>query len=167
MLKYWKPFAAGAATMLVLVLGIYAYIPGFSGRSVEVPAETVSNTVVPPDTVTITPLPPQQIMRGTEVPFEGRTELKQAIAGRFARKITIVNFQAAGENAEKSTITIAWENGEVDIVSPGTRNKQFSPERRAVSITVNGYSVHERKLFKDSNRKGTLTWELRCEPLEI
>jgi hypothetical protein len=99
------------------------------------------------------------------VPFSGKVTLPQAIAGRFAKNLTIVNFSAAGDRAEKSAIKIVWENGEVERITPGTQNKQFAPERRAVEITIEGYSVHERRIFKDSARPGTLTWEIRYEPV--
>ena len=56
--------------------------------------------------MTITSLPTLRILSGNEVAFEGKTELRQAIAGRFAKNLTVVNFQAAGEHAEKSLIKI-------------------------------------------------------------
>jgi hypothetical protein len=124
-----------------------------------------SAAAIPTDTVIIKPLPSLRRISGYQVPFSGKVTLPQAIAGRFAKNLTIVNFAAVGDRAEKSAIKIVWENGEVERITPGTQNKQFAPERRAVEITIEGYSVHERRLFKDSARPGTLTWEIRYEPV--
>lgn len=167
MVNSWKSFAVGALTILVLV-AVYMFftgteknsgVPGAPEKSVT-EAEDLSNKV------TITPLPSLRIVRGTEVPFKGKIELRQAIAGRMAKDITIVNFQATGEHADKSFIKIVWENGEVEKIAPGTNNTNYSPERRAVEIVVTGYSMHERRVFKDSSRDGTLTWEIRYEPVD-
>jgi hypothetical protein len=164
MVKTWKFFALGALSMLVLIIAGYLIytvadknLPDSSG-----PTEGVGNS----NTVTIMPLPSLRIIRGTEVPFEGKTELRQAIAGRAARNLVIVNFQATGEHADKSFIKIVWENGEMEKVYPGTPEKKFAEDRRAVEISVTGYSMHERQILRDSSRKGTLTWEIRYEPVD-
>lgn len=139
---------------------------GFEHPSSPAPTN-VTETKPPSDAVTITPLPPLLVLRGDNVSFEGKAEFKQVLAGRFAKDISIVNFQATGEHAEKSSIKIVWDNGEIETVPPGTMDKKFSSERRAASISVIGYSMHERRLFKDSGRKGTLTWEIRYEPVQL
>jgi hypothetical protein len=165
MLKNYKPYIIGATAMFFLLSGLYLlFIAPKSTTTLPVKPETIQTTL--PDAVTITPLPSLRIIRGESVPFEGKAEFKQAIAGNFAQDISIINFQATGENPEKSFIKIVWENGEVEKLYPGTTNKKFSANRRASEITVNGYSVHERRIFKNSNRKGTLTWEIRYEPVE-
>jgi hypothetical protein len=161
---HWRSFIAGVVLVLVLMVGAYL----FFGESKEntlspSPSEPVE-TAIPFDAVTITPL---RVIRGTEVPFEGKVELRQVIAGKFAQKLIVVNFQASGEHADKSILRIVWENGEVETVYPGTRDRVFPPEKRATQITIIGYSVHERRVFKDSNRKGNLTWEIHYEPMEI
>lgn len=166
MTKHWKPFVIGATTMLVLFAGFYMFFMASQDKLIHQQPSPTSNAAVQPDAVTITPLPTLRLIRGNEVPFEGKVELKQAIAGRFAQNVTVVSFQATGEHADKSVLKIIWENGEEDKLSPGTQNKTFSPDKRAVEISVSGYSVHERRLFKDSNRSGTLTWEIRYEPVE-
>lgn len=164
MVNSWKSFVAGALTMLVA--GMIGYLV-FTGMEKSAPPEQKSaDTTVPADIINITPLPPLLILSGTEVPFEGKVELRQAIAGKAAQNISIVNFQATGEQAQKSSISIVWENGEVETIYPGTKDKQFSPERRAVEISVTGYSMRERRIFQDSRRKGTLTWEIRYEPFQ-
>lgn len=165
MVRSWKSFAVGALTMLVLAGAAYLLLTG-TGKHAPVPENSLTDAEDIAKNVTITPLPSLRIIRGTAVPFEGKIELRQAIAGRAARDITIVSFQAVGEHADKSVIKIVWENGEIEMVSPGTNNKRFSPERRAVEMVVMGYSMHERRVFKDSSRKGTLTWEIRYEPVD-
>ena len=165
MAKTWKPFALGALVMLVLMIaGYLAFLgpdkalPGSDGKG-----EDFSKNY---NAVTITPLPSLRIIRGTEVAFEGKVELRQTIAGRLARNLAIVDFQATGEHADKSYLKIVWENGEVEKIYPGTKDKQFAEDRRAAEISIVGYSMRERKLFKDSPRKGTLTWEIRYEPVQ-
>jgi len=163
--KHWKPFVIGAIMMLLLA-GVYMFFTTSPKNGIKSPALPRADTAVRPDAVTITPLPTLRLIRGNEVPFEGKVELKQTIAGRFAQNVTIVSFQATGEQANKSILKIVWENGEEDKLAPGTLNRVFPPDKRAVDISINGYSVHERRLFKDSNRSGTLTWEIRYEPAE-
>jgi len=151
--------------MFVVMAGGYMFLSGPEKNLTTSPAKP-AELAIPSDAVTITPLPSLRIIRGTEVPFEGKTELRQVIDGRFAQNIVVVNFQATGEHAEKSVIKIVWENGEVEKVYPGTRNKKIVSDKRAVEISISGYSMHERRVFKDSSRKGTLTWEIRYEPVE-
>ena len=165
MITSWKSFLIGAVTMLVAVTAGYMIYTG-TGTGFPGPEKGITDAPVPTDRVTITPLPSLRIIHGIEVPFEGRIELRQAIAGRAARDVSVVSFQATGENAGKSEIRIVWENGETESIRPGAQNMVFSPDKRAVEIIVIGYSMHERRIFKDSNRKGTLTWEIRYEPVE-
>lgn len=164
MVKSWQSFALGALSMLLVVVAVYMLFPvmekKFNPENSMISNEELANKV------TITPLPTLRIIRGNQVPFEGKVELRQALAGRAAQDITIVNFQATGEHADKSVIKIVWENGEVERIVPGATNKSFSPDRRAVEIVVIGYSMHEQRIFRDINRKGTLTWELRYEPID-
>lgn len=159
---HWRSFTAGAMLVLVVMASGYIFFlepKETSSHSSNEPIETA----IPFDAVTITPL---RVIYGTKVPFEGKVQLRQAIAGNFAKKLIVVNFQAAGEHADKSKINIVWENGEVETIYPGTKDRIFPPEKRATQITVTGYSVHERPIFKDSNRKGNLTWEIHYEPME-
>ncbi|MGL5514077.1 MAG: hypothetical protein ACRDBM_12680 [Sporomusa sp.] len=165
MLTSWKSFALGALSMLIIIAGGYLVFLETDQRAVP-PETNPTETADQSNTVTITPLPSLRVLYGIEVPFKGKVELKQTIAGRAARNITVVSFQATGEHAEKSVIKIVWENGEIEHISPGTQDKQFSPERRAVEIVVLGYSMRERAIFKDSARNGTLTWEIRYEPVD-
>lgn len=165
MLRNWKPYILGAVAMFVLLSGLYLFFIAPK----QSPLHSLPNSIqssIPTDAVTITPLPTLRIIRGDKVAFEGQTELKQTIGGIFAQELTIVNFQATGENSDKSYIKIVWENGEIEKLYPGTTNKKFAADRRAAEITVAGYSVHERRLFKNSNRPGTLTWEIRYDPVE-
>ncbi len=122
--------------------------------------------VIPPGAVTIKSLPPLLNLRGEEVSFQGRTEIVQQLAGRSAAEIVIVDFRAGGENAHKSAIRIEWEDGGVETIPPGSKNLVLAPQRRAKKISVLGYSFHERRVFKDSARKGTLSWEIRYAPAE-
>lgn len=164
MVTSWKSFFAGALTMLVLGIVGYMFFVGAGQNTVPEPKS--AEPAVPSNIISITPLPPLLILSGTEVPFEGKVQLRQAIAGKAAQNISIVNFQATGEQAQKSSIQIVWENGEVENFYPGTKDKKFSPERRAAEIYVIGYSMRERRIFQDSPRKGTLTWEIRYEPFQ-
>lgn len=130
------------------------------------PAAADKPFIVPPGTVTIKNLPPLLTLRGDAVPFQGKTEIVQKLAGRAAAEIVVVAFAAGGENAHKSAIRITWEDGAVETVPPGARNLVFAPQRRAKSIAILGYSFHERRVFKDVPAKGTLTWEIRYAPVE-
>lgn len=168
MVNSWKSFAVGALAMLILVAAGSMFFTGKDKSSVipGTPEKSITEAEDLSNKVTITPLPSLRIIRGTEVPFKGKIELRQAIAGRAAKDISIVNFQATGEHADKSLIKIVWDNGEIEKISPGTNNKRFSSEKRAVEIVVIGYSMHERRVFKDSSRDGTLNWEIRYEPVD-
>lgn len=119
---------------------------------------------IPPGAVTIKNLPPLLTLRGDEVPFEGRAEIVQQLAGPAVAEVVVVAFSASGENAHKSAIRIEWEDGGVETVPPGSKNLVLSPQRRAKKISVLGYSFHERRVFKDLARKGTLSWEIRYSP---
>jgi len=158
---YWKSFLCGVAVAIAILGGVYALVaPAKESGKAPNSVTQINNAVV------IKPLPTLRMVSGHEVPFTGKVSLKQAIDGKFAKNVTIVNFAATGVNAEKSAIKILWENGEIDRIPPGTQNKQFAPERRAVEIAIEGYSVKERKIFRDSARPGTLTWEIRYQPVD-
>ena len=133
--------------------------PGQSGAQAQ-------RTDLRADSVTIRPLAPLRLVSGTNVPFEGRTELPQVIAGRYARGVDIIRFQATGENAHKSYVRVIWEDGTEERIPAGATDHRFAPDRRARQISIVGYSVHERRIFRDSGRKGSLTWEIRFEPVE-
>ncbi|WP_237714758.1 MULTISPECIES: hypothetical protein [Pelosinus] len=162
-MMHWRSFTAGAMLVLLLMAGSDLFFIGQKETSSHSSMEQ-AETAIPYDAVTITPL---RVMYGKEVPFEGKAELRQAIAGKLAQKIIVVNFQASGEHADKSKINIVWENGEVETIYPGTKDRIFPPEKRAAQITVVGYSVRERRIFQDSNRKGNLSWEIHYEPVEL
>jgi hypothetical protein len=164
MMAHWRPFLVGALFML-LIVGAYSF---FTGSRVENESRNQTiNTPAPSDAVTIIPLPSFRIITGNQVPFEGKVELRQAIAGHFAKNLVVVNFQASGEHAEKSMIKIVWENGEIEKIYPGTRERIFLPDKRAAEIIIVGYSMNERKIFRDTPHKGILNWEIRYEPVEI
>ncbi|BBB91968.1 MAG TPA: hypothetical protein PKA28_06175 [Methylomusa anaerophila] len=181
--KHWKPFLGGAVVMLAVVAGVYLFLskgnpwqPTFLKSETPFKQETPSmpevspnpaDINIPPDAVTITPLPSLRILQGDKVSFEGKKELRQVIAGRLAQGLVVVNFQATGEHAEKSAIRIVWENGEVEMIYPGTIDRKLMPEKRAKEITILGYSMNERRVFQDLPRKGSLTWEIRYQPVEI
>ncbi|MDT8902872.1 hypothetical protein [Anaeroselena agilis] len=121
---------------------------------------------IPPGAVTIKALPPLLTLRGDEVPFRGKTEIVQRLAGPAATEVVVVAFSASGENAHKSAIKIEWEDGGVETFPPGSKNITLSPQRRAKKISVLGYSFHERRVFKDVAKTGTLSWEIRYAPSE-
>lgn len=166
-MAHWKSFIIGAMFMFVLIVGAYSLFVG-AGREISAyfPSQTADKQI-PADAVIITPLPSFRIMNGNGVPFEGKVELRQVISGHFAQKLVVVNFQASGEHGEKSIIKIVWENGEIEKVYSGTRDRVFPPEKRAAEIIIEGYSMNERRIFRDSPRKGSLNWEIRYEPVEI
>lgn len=159
----WKYFLTGALSMFIFV--VFSYVIYIEIERNSPSQEKSFDSTLNSQAVTIKTLPSLLIMHGTDVAFEGKVELLQPIGGRFAQDIIITNFQATGENAKKSFIKIVWENGEVEKIYPGTKDKQFLG-KRAVEISIVGYSVHERRIFKDSDRKGTLTWEIRYQPIE-
>ncbi|MBP2656874.1 MAG: hypothetical protein H6Q73_4443 [Firmicutes bacterium] len=158
----------------ILGIGLYAWLerptkPTAQGvdaanTAANANAATVGDAAalqVPPGTVKINALLPLRNLSGTDVAFTGKVELPQKIVGQYAEEIEIVNFQAKGENAKKSAIKIVWDDGEIDMVPPGTASYRFLPQRRAKQIILIGYSMHERQIFRDSSRPGTLTWEIR------
>ncbi|CUH96512.1 putative membrane protein [Propionispora sp. 2/2-37] len=168
---HWKSFTAGSLMMFVLFYGLFLYpghFPGQSTAGLPPATEQSANANGPdiPNAVTVIPLPSLRILSGNHVAFEGTAAFTQSLNGRFAKNLSIIAFEADGEHADKSMIKIVWENGETDMIPPGSKNKTFAPERRAISITVVGYSMHERRIFKDSSRPGTLTWEIHYEPVE-
>lgn len=166
MTKQLRHFAIGALSMLILLVAGYLLFSETDKNLTTQPNKSV-NPTIPSDAVIIKPLPPLLILRGSDVAFEGKVEFRQAIAGRFVQNIVITNFEASGDNADKSMIKIVWENGQVEKIYPGTKDKRILSNQRAVEISILGYSMHERRIFKDSSRKGTLTWEIRYEPVEL
>ena len=166
MAKQWKHFIIGALSMLILLASGYLLFSN-NGIKLNQPPTKPVNPTIPSDAVIIKSLPPLIILRGTDVAFEGKAEFKQTISGRFAQNIVITNFQATGSNADKSMIKIVWENGQIEKIYPGTKDKRILSNQRAVEISILGYSVYERKFFKDSSRKGSLTWEIRYEPVDL
>lgn len=171
MKPHWKSFIAGSLVMLALLCGLFWYQNHFPRQAATAPPPAAEQSgrqsaADIPNPVTVIPLPALRILSGNQVAFEGTAAFTQSLNGRFGKNLSVIAFDANGEHADKSMIKIVWENGETDIVAPGTRNKVFAPERRAVSITVVGYSMHERRIFKNSSRPGTLTWEIHYEPVE-
>jgi hypothetical protein len=158
MIKSWKPFMGGVAVTLLILLGGYFYITKNHSEQQQIN--------VPPGTVIIKVLPPLLTLGGFEVPFEGKKEIPQTLASPLAKEVVVVNFQATGENAQKSVIKIVWEDGSIETVPPGTVNKRLSPEKRAKQISIVGYAMHERQIFRDSARKGTISWDIRYVPVE-
>lgn len=168
----WKPFILGVVCALLLGAAILFGIdhralvakldaPQSNSGSPGAPAKS-TYPPIPSDAVKIQPLPPLLVLTDT-VKFEGKKELPQRIAGNFAKNITVVNFTASGENANKSAVKIVWLDGTVDIIPPGTSNLQLPSGKFAKQIIVIGYSMHERKVFKNSARPGILEWEIRYE----
>ncbi len=151
------PFAGVVLAALTLILAACGR-PG--GEALQAPP------AIPPGAVTIKNLQPLLTLRGDEVPFQGRTEMVQQLAGPTAAEVVVVTFNASGENAHKSSIRIEWADGGVETIPPGSKNLVLSPQRRAKKISVLGYSFHERRVFKDLARKGTLSWEIRYAPAE-
>lgn len=116
--------------------------------------------------VSINSLPSYRALNGINVSFIGEKKYPQPIAGRYAKSIIINNFRAAGEHAHKSAILITWENDSVEAIPAGATGLQLPPDKRAKDITIQGYSMHERRIFHDSARKGVLNWEILYEPVE-
>ncbi|VBB09194.1 Hypothetical protein LUCI_4480 [Lucifera butyrica] len=163
-----KSFLAGTVFMLVIAVsaGWLWENNKLPGQATPAAPVKTSETAIPPDAVKITPLPTLRMIGGTDVAFKGKVTLRQAIAGRFAKNLVIVNFQAKGDHADKSMIRIVWENGEVETIAPGVTNRKFPLGKNAVEISVIGYSMQERPIFHDLPRPGSLTWEIRYEPVE-
>lgn len=157
-------FLLGALCMLVLAGTLYVWRLHMPPAAVT-PDVNTSTPSVPPGTVLIKPLEPLRILAGTDVPFRGKKEFPQVIAGKYACYLIVDNFQATGENANKSVIKITWEDGTTDVVPAGTVDRHFNPEKRAAQIVISGYSMHERKVFPDTSQPGTLTWRVLYEPV--
>jgi hypothetical protein len=166
--KYLKPFLMGAlcivATAIMVLWALdYKRPDPVDGITVE---DKQGALAISSDTVLITALPSYRTLNGINVAFRGKKRYLQKFVGRYAQNITIVSFRATGEHAYKSTILITWEDDSTEIVSAGVTNIRFSAEKRAKEIVVQGYSVHERKVFRDSIRDGVLNWEILYEPVE-
>lgn len=172
----WKPFILGVVCALLLGATILFGIDhralvtkldisqsGAPGISTE-PGK-LTYPPLSPDAVKIQPLPPLLVLTGT-VKFEGKKELPQKISGNFAKNIIIVNFTATGENADKSMIKVVWMDGSVDMIPPGISNFPLTAGKFAKQIIIVGYSMHERKIFKDSAQPGILEWEIRYEAVD-
>jgi hypothetical protein len=155
-----------------IVFAVAIALIGFVGLDRDMDNRTVVETQIPLEqpipvgTVKIETLPTFTTLNGINVAFTGREEYPQPISGKFASNITVVSFRATGENAYKSVICILWEDGSLEIIPAGTSNLRLNPEKRAKQIIVKGYSVHERKVFRDSGRAGTLNWEIHYQPIK-
>ncbi|HMM22249.1 MAG TPA: hypothetical protein PKA10_16130 [Selenomonadales bacterium] len=165
MSKIRSPLIGGLLGCFLLILIGYVWMAGNSADSGKA-AAPAEQAAVPSDAVTIKTLPPLYTLSGVEVPFEGRAELPLKITGRLAKELHIVGFQATGENAQKSAIRITWEDGGQELIPPGVTNLKLAPDRTAKQISVIGYSMHERRVFKDSSRTGTLSWEIQYSPVD-
>jgi hypothetical protein len=117
---------------------------------------------VSPDAIKIQPLPPLFILR-ENLTFEGEKEFPQKLVGNYAKNITITNFRVAGENAHKSFIKIVWLDNTSEIIAPEVSNLPLHNEKLVKQIIIYGYSKHERKIFRDSPRPGTINFEIRYE----
>jgi hypothetical protein len=157
-----KPFLLGVLCTMMIFAGGYKlweyYLPNT--------AAPITIDTIPPGTVLIDALPTYRTLNGINVSFKGKESFEQPIAGRAAKDIIIVSFKAMGENAGKSTINILWEDGTVERIPAGTMNRRLPSERVAKQITIQGYCVHERKIFRDSSRTGTLNWEIHYQAVE-
>ncbi|MBP2650420.1 MAG: hypothetical protein H6Q74_1245 [Firmicutes bacterium] len=163
--EWWIIFASRIIVALVCFTTGFNVWPGLAEsptvQAVAIPEGTVAIWNIPSDTVNIKVLPPRMTLSGKKVVFSGKKTIPQTFVDQLAQEIEIVNFEAEGENAKKSAIKIVWEDGGVDMVSPGTKTLRFSPARRAKEISIIGYSMHEHKIFRDSPQPGTLSWEIR------
>jgi hypothetical protein len=149
-----RPIFLGVTVALLIIAGYI--LVGRNSQPHQAP--------IPPGTVVIQELPPLITLVGTEVPFEGKVELPQPLAGSLAAELTVVRFYASGENANKSVIKLVWEDGSIELIPAGTVNLKLAPDRRAKQISIVGYCMNERRVFKDQPRKGQLTWEIRYSP---
>lgn len=168
MLQYLKPFLLGALCTIgaVIIIGwTLGYEMPNRADGIEIEGQQAT-LAIPGDTVSITSLPSYRTLNGINVAFRGQKRYVQNIAGRYAQHITITSFRASGENAYKSAIIITWEDGSLEVVPAGTANMRFPSAKKAKEIVVQGYSVHERKVFRDSGRDGVLNWEIIYEPVE-
>lgn len=162
--EFIKPFSYGAAVALVLSLAVYGWF-GVGRGNADVPFQSAQASLVA-EAVQIKVLPPLLRAAGEAVPFEGTVELPLKIAGDYAQELYIVSFAAQGENAHKSALKIVWADGSQEVIPAGARDIRFTPERRAKEISLVGYCMHERRIFKDLPRKGTMSWELRYAPVQ-
>jgi hypothetical protein len=163
MTRHIQSFLLGVVcTIFLLVGGFFVWDTYFDGPG-QPPIYTNS---IPPGTVIIEPLPTYRTLNGINVSFKGEADFQQVIAGRYAQDIRIISFRATGENAEKSSIIIEWEDGTTEIVHAGVSGQNLGAEKRAKQIIVKGYSMHERKVFRDSAKSGTLNWEIHYQPIE-
>lgn len=163
-----KAFLLGALCTIgaiIIVLWVLGYEPPNRVDRTEVEGKETT-LAISEDTVSITSLPSYRTLSGINVIFRGKERYAQNIAGRYAQNITITSFRASGENAYKSAVIIIWEDGSIEVVPAGTANLRLSPEKKAKEIIIQGYSVHERKVFRDSARDGVLDWEIIYEPVE-
>lgn len=117
------------------------------------------------ESVTIMPLPHHLALSGVNVEFKGKQDIPLKLEGAYGRSLRIVSFQATGENAHKSRMKIVWKDGATEVIAPGVVDVRFAEDRLVKSIIISGYSMRERKIFKDSSRPGVLNWEIRYEPV--
>lgn len=170
MRQFLKPFLLGVLCTGVIILVVFLtreheISPGANGNEPEAEKKQTS-LAISSDTVLISAIPAYKTLEGSNIAFRGKQRFQQNIAGCYAKRITIVSFRATGENSYKSAIIIRWEDGSLDLVPIGVTNMCFPPDKRAKEIVVQGYSVHERKVFRDSSRDGVLNWEILYEPIE-
>lgn len=160
----WKAFLLGiVAAMLVGAVILFGMEHRLLSVEPDQPSQSKSAELVyPPDTVKIEALPSLEIAAGVAT-FEGKKELPLKISGNYAKNITIVSFKASGDNAHKSAIKVIWMDGSTETIAPGTSNLALTPGKFAKQIIIAGYSVYERKIFKDSSRRGTVEWDIRYE----
>ncbi|MBP2645087.1 MAG: hypothetical protein H6Q75_527 [Firmicutes bacterium] len=168
--KWLMPFFVRIGFVLFFLTATLYFWPGRVEspmvQAVAIPEGTVLIWRIPPGTVAIKELPTLHNLGGDKVAFSGKKKLPLNFVGCFAREIEIANFEAVGENAEKSYIQIKWEDGKIEKVPPGTKGLHFSPERRAKEIMVVGYCMHEKPIFRDVPREGTLSWQIRYVSVE-
>lgn len=176
MIAKWPAFLGGMMVALTVVWAGYGYFAASREDTAAPPggvsalpaplAAAEAPPVLSPGSVTIKILPPLLTLRGQDVPFRGRAEFPQDLGGKLAGEIIVVSFGASGENAHKSVIKIAWEDGSVESIPAGAANLTLSPQRRARKISVQGYCFHEQRVFKDVAKKGALSWEIRYAAAE-
>jgi len=164
MLQYCKVFLMGVLCTLFLGFAIFKIF--HFGTASDISTPMPKGLVIAPDTVVIDRLPSYITLSGINVDFKGRGKFPQIISTRLAKNVLITSFRATGENAQKSSIKIIWEDGTSETVPAGISNRQFPPEKLAKEIIVFGYSVHERKVFHDTAEPGMLNWEILYEPVE-
>ena len=146
--------------LLFLVLQGWPFIQAFTSNTIDNTQQIPK--LVPQDAVRIQTLPPLLTLKDS-LSFNGKKSFPQKIIGRYAQNIQIIRFNAEGENSHKSTLKIVWEDGTTELFYPGTIMKQLPSGKRAREISISGYAVHERRIFPDSSRPGTLEWEIHYE----